>query len=279
MPRRRRTKEGDELTIADLKVGAKLVFGNYGVTGAEAHPITWLKASKECDFISEFVLDWLKFDAAEQNNPNRDNYWHGNADYETSNIIQFLNSYKDDWYDPMHAYDAPPGNVENMADATGDYVNHTGFLYNFSEYELNCLASRIDLPSSANIYGNGMFPKLQVFNRKGFRGKPSVDLIRNKRGVGGLREGSYCEFWLRDSFYPGDSFRVSYVDKAGQKCYMYASLAMGLRPICKIDKNARVEQLPDGSGYRIVPFETENIRVRSSKVCTDDEFLELMGLL
>lgn len=265
------------MTIADLKVGSKLVFGSYGAKD-DVHPITWLKANKECVFISEFVLDWLKFDAPERSNPNRDNYWHGNADYETSNIIQFLNSYKDDWYNPMHTYDAPPGNVENMADAPGDYVNHTGFLHYFSEYELDCLVSRIDLPSCENIYGNGVCPKLQVFNRKGFRGRPSADLLR-KRGVGGLREGSYCEFWLRDSYYPDDYYRVSYVDKSGQKHMMYASLPLGLRPICTIDQKARVEQLPDGSGYRIVPFETEDIRVRSDKVCTDDEFMELMGLL
>ena len=34
------------MTIADLKVGAKLVFGSYGV-GDATHPITWLKANRE----------------------------------------------------------------------------------------------------------------------------------------------------------------------------------------------------------------------------------------
>jgi len=147
-----------DLKISDLKVGAKLIFGNYGVSTA-VYPITWLKANKECEFLSEFVLDLLKFDYQERNNPNRDCFYHGNGNYEQSNIIQFMNSPEDDWYEPMHDYDAPPGNMGGLADAHGDYVHHSGFLSGFEDYEIECLASRVDLPSIANIYGAGGVPR------------------------------------------------------------------------------------------------------------------------
>ena len=52
------------MKIGDLKVGAKLFFGNYGANETSIHPITWLKASRDNEFLSEFVLDLLKFDEA-----------------------------------------------------------------------------------------------------------------------------------------------------------------------------------------------------------------------
>ena len=76
------------MTIADLKVGSKLVFGAYGVGGA-IYPITWLKANKEGEFLSEFVLDMVKFDEEERSNPEHDCRYCGNGNYELSNVLQF----------------------------------------------------------------------------------------------------------------------------------------------------------------------------------------------
>lgn len=260
------------LKVADLKVGAKLVFGNYGV-GAELYPVTWLKANKECEFLSEFVLDLLEFDNAERNNPTLRCRHYGNSDYEKSNIIQFMNSYEDDWYEPMHDYDAPPGNPSNLEDAAGDYVNHPGFLNGFEDYEIECLASRIDLPSVANIYGAGCVPKFSLFNRKGFRGRPSADLVQNKY-YHGMNKDSFCEFFLSDS---ADAYSAYYVDKSGNKRSTRANCYQGLRPKCTINPDANIESMPDGSGFRIVPFEAT--KRRTSNVCTDEEFMALMGLL
>lgn len=265
------------MKISDLKVGAKLFFGNYGINAASIHPITWLKASKDNEFLSEFVLDLLRFDAAERNNPNREQYWYGNGSYEQSNIIQFMNSYDDEWYEPMHDFDNPPGNQSNDTDGPGDYVNHVGFLRDFEEYELECLASRIDLPSYANIFGTGNTPRFQLFSRKGFRGKPHFDLVLNRWGHN-MSDGSYCSFWLNDK--TETTHRAMYVDRSGSTSNGYASNVHGLRPKCTINPDAEVEPMPDGSGFRIVPFEIpKDSRRRNSKVATDEEFLALMGLL
>lgn len=261
-----------DLKISDLKVGAKLIFGNYGVSTA-VYPITWLKANKECEFLSEFVLDLLKFDYQERNNPNRDCFYHGNGNYEQSNIIQFMNSPEDDWYEPMHDYDAPPGNMGGLADAPGDYVHHSGFLSGFEDYEIECLASRVDLPSIANIYGAGGVPRFAMFNRKGFRGRPSIDLVQNKY-CHDMNEDSFCEFWVSDR---AGGYTATYVDRAGSRRNTYATCYHGLRPKCTINPDTKVEPLPDGSGFRIVPFTAT--KPRNSKVCTDEEFMALMGLL
>lgn len=260
-----------DLKISDLKVGAKLIFGNYGVTTA-SNPITWLKASRDNEFLSEFVLDLLRFDAQERNNPNRDMYWHGNGTYELSNIIQFMNSYEEDWYEPMHDHDAPPGSVSNNHDGTGDYVNHAGFLHDFEDYELESLAGRIELPTIANIFGRGGVPKFPLFNRKGFRGKPTADLVYGRYGHD-LSETSYCEYWLKDG---AGAYTVNCVDRAGVCRGAYASHYRGFRPKCKMKPETKVEQLPDGS-FRIIPFGA--IKPRSTNVCTDEEFMALMGLL
>ncbi len=261
-----------DLTIADLKVGAKLVFGNYGVSSI-MYPITWLKANRECEFLSEFVLDLLKFDSLERNNPNRGCYYRGNGNYEQSNIIQFLNSYEDDWYEPMHDYDSPPGDASKSYDSAGDYVNHSGFLNGFEDYEIECLADRVGLPSIANIYGANGIPKFALFNRKGFRGRPSEDLVQNKH-YHNMNVNSFCEFFLSDS---ADTCTVYYVDKAGSKHVINASHYRGIRPKCTINPDTKVELLPDKSGFRIVPFTAT--KPRSSKVCTDEEFMVLLGLL
>lgn len=261
-----------DLRIADLKVGAKLVFGNYGVTD-RVHPITWLKANKECEFISEFVLDLLAFDYRERTNPNRDINFYGNSDYELSNIVQFMNSWQEDWYSPTHDLDEPPGMSYNQHRVYGQYANHPGFLYDFHDYEIESLASRISLPSTSDIFGSGAAPRLPLFNRKGYRGRPHEDVVLHYPG---MSESSFCDFWLRDAH---SACSVDILGRSGSKQHTYATCYSGLRPKCTINPETKVEPLDDGSGFRVIPFEVDTPIHRRTNVCTDEEFLALMGLL
>lgn len=261
------------MTIADLKTGAKLVFGNYGV-GHELYPISWLKTGKENVFLSEFVLDILRFDNREPDNPQRDEYYFGCSNYAISNIVQFINSCDDNWYEPMHQYDSPPGIINAARDNLGDYLHHPGFLSGFEDYELECLDGRINLPTIANILGTGREARFPLFNRKGYRGRPSQDLIYNKHQHD-MGEGSFCEFWAVDETNT-KSCEVSYIDRAGSKRNCYASHRKGLRPVCRLKPNTQVELHADGM-YRITPFTASN--PQGARVCTDEEFLTFMGLL
>ena len=260
------------MTIADLKVGSKLVFGSYGV-GETLNPITWIKANRDGEFLSEFVLDMLKFDEEERNNPNYNKRYCGNGDYELSNILQFLNSYEEDWYEPTHLYDASPGSYDRPYDRNGDYLLHAGFLNAFEDYEIESLSGRINLPTDANIYGVNGEPKFTLFNRKGFRGKPTFDLVHRRHGHG-LDDHSFCEYWIVG--YGSEAYQQMVVGRDGGRRNAYADSRMGIRPKCTIKPELEVEMLSDGS-YRIVPFEA-SIR-RGPQVATDDELLNLMGLL
>lgn len=247
------------MTIADLKVGAKLVFGAYGV-GDATHPITWLKANREGgEFLSEFVLDTLKFDAEEQNSPNHDHF-------------QFMNSYEDDWFSPSHQYDCPPGNYNRPGDRTGDYLHHPGFLNAFEDYEIECLVGSVNLPTLANIFGANGEPRLQLFNRKGYRGRPTADLVYGR--LVGLEETSYCEYWISDGT-DSSSYR-SFIGRDGSKHNTSADNYIGFRPKCVIKPTTEVEPIGDGS-FRIVPFEPS--KRRGPQIATDEELLSLMGLL
>lgn len=260
------------MTIADLKVGSKLVFGQYGV-GESASPIVWLKANKECEFLSECVLDIIKFDEQERNSPTNDHRYSGNGNYTLSNILQFINSYEDDWYEPSHDYDAPPGDYNRPIDRIGEYLHHAGFLHDFEDYEIESLSGRVHLPTLANIFGANGEPRFTLFNRKGFRGRPSYDLVLN--GHHGFEETSFCEYWLSDGTGTSN-YMKSFVGRDGSKHNTYAYSRSGLRPKCMIKPELEVEALSNGS-YRILPFEAS--RRRGPQIATDEELLNLMGLL
>ena len=115
--------------------------GRYSVSrDADPAPIVWLKGAPNSDFITEFAVDYLPFDAMERENPSRQYYYSGNPDYTTSNLLQFLNSDQEDWYEPTHQYDAPPvrNNVNDRYRAP--YKDHYGFLCFFEEYEIESIA-------------------------------------------------------------------------------------------------------------------------------------------
>lgn len=129
------------MTIEELKVGSRVMFGNYGVDSDRAYPIWWVKATKDCDFITESVLNYLMFDAKEPNSGDYGCRNYGNPNYNLSNIRQFLNSEDEDWYIPQHAADNWPNNrrqdsLASYGDPGGTYRHHHGFLRHFEDYEI-----------------------------------------------------------------------------------------------------------------------------------------------
>lgn len=260
-----------KLRVSDLKIGAKLIFGAYGVKSSTA-PITWLKANDECNFVSAFVLDILQFDAEERCSNIVNHRYAGNSAYSLSNVRQFLNSCEPEWYEPTHIYDSPPRTDTNTAHVGYDYVDHPGFLYHFKDYEIESLNSEVSILTSADVLGNGITPKLPLFNRKGYRGRPSANMIEEY----GMAENEFCDYWVRDVH---NTYNVKYITRNGKIGYRYPSNIGGLRPQCRIHPNTQVEPMPDGSGFRIIPFDANKFKRASTTVCTDEEFLAMMGLL
>ena len=57
-----------ESVVGNMKVGAPLIMGAYGTRNDNPYPIVWLKGTPNGDFITQFTLDVLGFDAQEPDN-------------------------------------------------------------------------------------------------------------------------------------------------------------------------------------------------------------------
>ena len=270
-----------ETTIGKLKLGSKLVLGAYTAGNGVPSQIVWLKASLTNDFITERVVDWLCFDAAEPNSEDRSCSSSGNQQYHLSNIFTFINSDQADWYLPTHEWDCPPEISRYTGNRTVMYKQHTGFLYNFDDYELSCITpvtyetdeiettSAMRLPSKDDFVGED---KLNLFKKKGIRPLATEDMRMNKSGYG-LGAEAYVEFWLRDPGNNGGSYsRVKIIDRTGSISSAPPSGGVGLRPVCTINPDTAVSEIESGI-YKITPFE-----VTPGILWTDEELRNLLGI-
>lgn len=214
----------------------------------------------DCDFIAKHVLDCLKFDEGEQNNPNADFRYSGNPDYMLSNIRQFLNSQDRNWYHPSHEYDRAP--VRN----SGAYAEHSGFLHDFEDYEIQALVSEIELPKYTHFMGSAN-ERLVYFTKKGIRPNGSEDFLRNKQNYG-FSEGSYIGFWTSDR----NGRYVRAIGRDGRYQNKYPIDILGIRPVCKINPEVKVET--HGTGIcTLIPVE-----LHPETLFSDDELSMLLGL-
>ena len=248
-----------EKTVAKMKIGDRLIFGSYTASkneGGKNTPIVWLKASKNCDFITADIVDYMIFDAVEPD------FRYGNADYSLSNIFSFLNSDFAEWFVPKHSQDKPPFFSIN---------HHPGFLYYFEDYELASLTvtngSLIRLPSISDVVDDTRF---SLFKHKGVRAKASVDCAHynfTDRTV-------YIPYWLRpeEGIEINKYTTVPIFGRSGKVESAYPAHKVGVRPVCTIKPSLSVKSVYDES-YCIVPFETEN------GACTDDELIDLLEVV
>lgn len=260
-----------DLTIQSLKIGDPLVMGRYGVTNDAPQPVIWLKASPNCDFITQNVLDYLCFDAQERESED----WHfidsGNRCYKYSNLHSFLNSDVQQWYSPAHPTDSPPV----------FYRSHYGFLYGFEEYEaesLVCtstiiegepLSARVRLPLFNEIFGESRF---QLFRKKGVRPKPTPDFVQNRPRLG-FDCASYVDFWIAGQGEPtGTAWHASIVSRSGFHEHRAPAQNSGVRPVCRINAETSVT-LGENGLYCIKPYIPN-----SQNICTNEELLAFLGL-
>lgn len=251
-----------ETTIEKLKVGDKLIMGRYGANPNRAvSPIVWLKSTPENKFLSESALDILPYDARESASEYR---YSGNPDYETSNILLYLNSEESEWFMPMHRYDAAPtrGNVNNRY----AYDTHPGFLSGFSDYEIESIVGRMELPSTYDIIGG---EKFSLFKRKGIRARASNDLaFSGKLNTAGYNGESFIPFWTKSR----SSGMVRVISRTGGVENKYPeSCIVGLRPVCTLNPNTRVEG--ENGVYSIIPRE-----IKKQILFTNEQLCSLLGI-
>ncbi len=263
-----------DLMVDRLKIGSRLVFGKYGVNNDSPRPIVWLKASPNCDFISESVLDYLCFDAREPTAESRLEQYNGNPRFSLSNIFNFLNSDAEQWFSPSHPADSPPDRRYCSSRNTA-YAAHYGFLYHFEEYETESIvrthaelegeyiSSLVRLPQEEDITGVNRF---KLFSKKGIRPKGTDDML-SSRGSGFTFE-SYIPFWLTNR---DRDIYVKTISRNGGIAYMAPSDPCGIRPICNIKPDTVVTPVDDDM-FAVKPYAV------AQNICTEAELLDFLGL-
>lgn len=267
-----------ETTIGRMKIGDKLLFGAYGVSNDDPHPILWLKGTPNGDFITQDILDYIAFDARERSSEVHNRRSWGNPSYPLSNILSFLNSANPQWWFATHPTDAPPDNSGyNLMDSRLEYVSHFGFLYHFEDYETSAIVTQeiaadgvtvqtlVRLPTYSDILGT---EKFKLFHKKGVRTHGTSDFF-DRRGVRlGFSHESFIEFWVSDQS-PQDTATVISRSATFQRQYPYCG--SGLRPVCTLNLDTIVELGDDGT-FHIKPSEANR------KVFTDEELMALLGM-
>lgn len=257
-------------TVADMKVGDKILLGQFRAfwdapPNRDEHTISWIKATKANDFISEHILTFAEYSCREVDGNGDLRY---TRDFQSSNLGGFLNSEDQDWFRP--AYD---GNIRNAYSVMG---RHAGFLHYFDDYELDALVVtgetghgypiRIRLPHSREVDkwsgGLGMF---ELFKRKGVRAHPTLDCARYHR----IADTSYPKFWTRTGAW--QSSRMTCIGSDTYRCDEFVASNIGLRPVCTIKDDVRITNVA-GNTYEIDV--SNNIYVPS-----DEELFGMLGLL
>lgn len=255
------------MTISDMKIGSMLSFGKYGVNNENPYPIIWVKGTPHNDFITLNTIDYIGFDAPEEE------FYHGNPAYESSDIHSFLNSDAQEWFNPIYPHEAPSGRSRMPR----YYRKHYGFLYHFEEYEINAINSKtfnvngcrvvslVRLPDSKDIIGLDRF---EVFKTKGVRPKATGDMLCS-RTVDQFNENSYIPFWTCNR--SDNDERVTIVGRDGGFEDCSPHLSSGLRPVCTIKQDISVQEHDNGI-YYIEPYTLQ------TNVCTNEELFAFLGL-
>lgn len=241
-------------TLRDLPVGAKVVDKNTKYYGA---PIVWLVADHDyyehglTTLVSERILTFKAFDAIEPNNPDEWRAKYGNNDYKVSNIAQWLNSYKEDWFTPLHAYDKAPtlGYVSSRP-----YENESGFLTNFSEEFIqnmnDSLVGKVFLLSAEEV-GLAEGKRLELFENEEYRkAKPTKECVQ----IDDKGDENEPDWWWLRTPNSGNSYGARYVGSSGA---IYGNFAWsgirGARPALNLPSEIRVKAEPNENGiYEIV---------------------------
>nr|WP_235887860.1 DUF6273 domain-containing protein [Neobacillus paridis] len=245
-------------TIRYLPVGTKIVDKNTKYYGA---PIVWLVADHEyygktlTTLVAERILTFKAFDAAEPDNPVEYRSEYGNNEYKVSNIHQWMNSDRTEWFKPLHDYDQAP---------TKDYVyrrpyaDEKGFMNSFShefkqhlvDTQLEDLMAKVFLLSVSDVGLSCKGKGLKLFNNEALRkAKPTKECVQiDGRGSIDIRD-----WWLRTPL-AGDSSIARCVNSDGTLSNDDSyNGSIGVRPALNLPSDIHVKAEPDVNGiYEIV---------------------------
>lgn len=239
----------ETIPLSELPVGAKVRDSKTAYYGV---PIVWLVADRGyygdslTTLLSERILTFKAFDAAEPDNPDRWRAEYGNNSYQVSNIGLWLNSDKQNWFTPLHAYDQAP--TEDYV-SSRPYANESGFMSNFSQEfksQINdSVEGKIFLLSAGEV-GFTEEKAMALFENEEFRkAKPTKECVLID-GEGDEHEADW--WWLRTP-NAGSSGGARIVNSSGALDYNIAYNGYGgARPALNLSSEIRVKSKPDENG-------------------------------
>lgn len=288
----------DSISLTDLPIGSKIKFGKYQVESETPQSIIWKLIDKNhykdqyntgivnhITLLADKILDLRCFDAKEPSSMG-DIDKYGYSKYSLSNLRQFLNSDKLDWYTPTHGNDKPPRNEYIRYNA--EYETKSGFLNLFTQREIDSIVPtnlRVELDefigshtletvtdkvfllsktevgleayqaSDNSSYREGKL--FEIFNnsnenRKSLVTKECID--NTKLTYSNLPTiSSNWEWWLR-SLHPQFTHEVVCVSGLGKRALYGACESMiGLKPALNLDvTKAKLKATPDADGCYVL---------------------------
>lgn len=204
--------------------------------------------------IAQKVLMVKCFDAPEPNNNNTSIQRLGNSRYLYSNILQWLNSDANDWYNPQHGADEAPMNGSLYKDK---YAQEKGFLSYFS----SSLKAAVFTVTKRTYYSSEQFNGVydDVPRKVFLLGLGEVGLEENVFVDGSLKlldEGSIYEIFNtasnRISFPTPEETAITNnsVIKPTESIEWWMRTGSGDNTCCAINKTGEITRLaPSGSGW------------------------------
>ena len=238
--------------IEDYPIGTKVIDPNTKYNGS---PIEWLIVAKDhpsylsnsVTLISDKILTFKAFDAAEPDSTDRDIQSRGNNRYIYSNILQWLNKTDVDWFVKQHSTDYPP--VSSYV-SENEYRSEAGFLNGFSKEFLDSLLitkSKVNIAATTSVENSEQKLFLPSVTEVGLtytsmeedEGYPIPLLTDNKYRIAEStdnRKGAW--YWTRTP----DHYRLTALKRVMDNGGLDTNNAYGgnggVRPMCNVRANA-----------------------------------------
>jgi len=237
---------------------------------------------------SRDILTLKCFDAKEPSNSDNSRKQYGNNRYKYSNILQWLNSDKNSWYEAQHSADQEPSESYVWASsgtAINPYSSEAGFLTNFSDKLKKELLTVSKTTVLSTIDGGGSETvESKVFltstTEVGLANESSIaegsvysyyssggNNGRKKNLMNDAAKGDYTsatspwDWWLRTP-HASYSHYVRLVDTGGTLDSHYAYFGnYGVAPAFCISSDTEVSDTPDASNIYTLQFAPSCVKV------------------
>ena len=221
---------------------------------------------------SRDILTLKCFDAMEPNNSDGNRKSKGNNRYKYSNILQWLNSDKNNWYEAQHTYDEAPSSsyVGNTGSGSkSPYDTEAGFLTNFSKGFKKALMEVSKLSVVPSVDGGGsetVTSKVFIpsttevgFPNENNTAEGSIYSIYNTASNRIKNWQSSAKWWWLRTPYYSLSFCTRDVESNGttnnnNNYYNSVYSDFGIAPALCISSDTEVSDTPDASNVYTLQF-------------------------